>query len=129
MTDLMPHGFCLASDPWLIVGLVASDLVIAGVYFAIPVVLLSIQRHVGFRVPIKTRLGALFAGFIFLCGTTHLLRAITMFFGGSTYILELATCALTAIVSALSLWVLVLSAPAVAIHLRALGHALEGGER
>jgi hypothetical protein len=126
MNSLMPHGFCLASAPWLIWGLVVSDLVVAAVYFAIPGALLSIHRNVGFPVPIKTRLGALFATFIFLCGGTHLLRALTMFSGGATYFAELCICVATACASIVSLVVLIKSAPAVAMQLRAMGHALEG---
>jgi hypothetical protein len=122
--NLMPHGICLASEPWIVIGLFLCDLIIAAVYFAIPAALVYIQKHVGFKVPVKTRLGALFSAFIFMCGWSHLFRAITMFYGGYAYVAELAVCTATAATSALTLFALVKAAPEIAMHLRALGHAL-----
>lgn len=72
----MPHGVCYAWQPdvlWLNVG---SDVLIAAAYYSIPLALLLFVRKrpdVSFRWMIW-----LFAAFILLCGTTHILGAVTV---------------------------------------------------
>src|SRR3954451_23298508 len=73
---LTAHGFCLLWDPWLIRSYTLSDLTIAVAYFTIPVYLLVFarrRRELAFR-PIFV----LFAAFILLCGTTHVLNVVTL---------------------------------------------------
>ncbi len=75
--DFMPHGHCYLWRPdvlWLHVG---SDAVIAGAYFAIPVALGYFVRRRRAVLPYWW-VPALFATFIFLCGSTHVLSIWTV---------------------------------------------------
>lgn len=72
----MPHGYCLLWFPdllWLHVG---SDLLIGVAYFTIPVILFYFIRKR--RETPFPWLVLLFAAFIFSCGATHLLGALTV---------------------------------------------------
>lgn len=72
----MPHGYCLFWQPWLVALHVGADLLIFLSYSTIPVALLVFLRR---RPDIRYRgLVALFAGFILLCGITHLVSMITL---------------------------------------------------
>ncbi len=76
--DYMPHGMCLLWQPWLVLLWAGSDLLIFLSYTAIPVALITVLRkredvpHAG--------LVALFASFILLCGLTHLLGIVTLWY-------------------------------------------------
>ena len=76
--DYMPHGMCLLWQPWLVILWAGSDLMIFLSYTAIPVALLRVLRarkdvpHGG--------LVLLFASFILLCGLTHLLGIVTLWY-------------------------------------------------
>ena len=102
-SQFTPHGFCLAWQPGLIWLEVASDLLIAAAYFSIPAALLVFlrrRRDLAFK-PVF----ALFAAFIFACGTTHILGAVTLWV--PLYWLDGAVKALTALLSvatAAALW-------------------------
>jgi len=97
----MPHGMCLLWQPWLVVLWAGSDALIFLAYMAIPLALLTVVRS---RTDLRHRgLAFLFAGFILLCGLTHLLGVITLWWPIYPYvgIIKLATglvSALTAIV-------------------------------
>lgn len=69
--DFMPHGHCFLWQPDILWLHVLSDAGIAIAYYAIPLALLYFMRHRA-DLPFKT-LFALFAMFIWLCGTTHLM--------------------------------------------------------
>lgn len=74
--DFMPHGHCYFWRPDILWTHVLSDGIIALAYFSIPVTLvyfLSKRRDFPFRGVL-----ALFAAFIILCGTTHILGIITV---------------------------------------------------
>lgn len=72
----MPHGMCLLWQPWLVVLWAGSDLLIFLAYMAIP---LSLLRVIRARTDMKHRgLVMLFVGFIMLCGLTHLLGVVTL---------------------------------------------------
>ncbi|MFY0310492.1 sensor histidine kinase [Leisingera sp. D0M16] len=72
----MPHGMCLLWEPWLLVLWAGSDLLIFLAYFAIPLALLRVLRQ---RKDIKHRgLVLLFASFILLCGLTHAVSIVTL---------------------------------------------------
>ncbi|MEZ5392095.1 MAG: hypothetical protein R2724_04290 [Bryobacterales bacterium] len=43
-SNFMPHGYCLQWEPGLLWLHLGSDLAIAGAYFSIPLVLLSVAR-------------------------------------------------------------------------------------
>ncbi|NNF91521.1 MAG: sensor histidine kinase [Boseongicola sp.] len=77
-SQYMPHGMCLLWQPWLVILWAGSDVLIAAAYFAIPIALLSVVRQ---RDDLKHRgLILLFAGFITLCGLTHLLSVVTLWY-------------------------------------------------
>ena len=128
-TGLTPHGFCLFWDPWLIWTYALSDTGIALAYFSIPAALAVFARRrsdFGFRP-----LAWLFAAFILLCGTTHLLDVATLWVPayGADALIKAAT-AVVSIVTAVVLWrilpeVLALPAPA---QLQAVNAALRESE-
>ena len=114
--DLIPHGYCLSWSPLLLWLHVASDLLIALAYYAIPLILVYfIRQRKDLPYP---WLVVMFAGFIVACGTTHLLSAITVWI--PMYWLDGLLKAFTAIISIatamLMIWVVprVLSVPTVA---------------
>jgi PAS domain S-box-containing protein len=72
----MAHGYCLLWKPWLVVMHAGSDLLIFASYFAIPVAIWMFLRR---RNDMEMRpLAILFALFILLCGLTHLLQMVTL---------------------------------------------------
>ncbi len=74
----MPHGYCLAWEPWLITLHAASDFVTFGAYSAIPV---AIWIFVSRRKDLELKpLARLFAAFILWCGLTHLFGLITLWY-------------------------------------------------
>jgi PAS domain S-box-containing protein len=76
-TNFMPHGHCYlwrTDVLWLHVG---SDALIAASYYAIPVALVYFVRQRRSVLPYWWVAG-LFATFIFLCGTTHLMNIWTV---------------------------------------------------
>ncbi len=73
----MPHGHCYLWQPatlWLNVG---SDGLIAAAYFAIPVSLYTFVRRRMAEIPFPG-LFLMFAAFILLCGSTHLMEIWTV---------------------------------------------------
>src|SRR3954471_21404664 len=100
---LAAHGLCLLWDPWLIRAYTLSDIGIAIAYFAIPVYLLVFARC---RRDLAVRpIFLLFATFILLCGTTHVLEVVTLW--QPAYGLQVVVNAATALVSictAIALW-------------------------
>lgn len=109
---LMPHGYCLQWFPALLWTHVLSDVVIAAAYFSIPAGILYVlmrqqQRHSIIRQ--FSTLAILFAGFIVLCGATHLAEIATIW--TPIYPQEGALKALTAAVSAVTAVVLLRSMP------------------
>jgi len=72
----MAHGYCLLWKPWLVVLHAGSDLLIFLAYFAIPVAIWLFLRQ---RPDLELKpLAILFAAFIFLCGLTHLVQMLTL---------------------------------------------------
>jgi signal transduction histidine kinase len=71
-SGFQPHGFCYAWNSQLVWLHVVSDLLIAGSYFAIPVILLWFIRKRS-DIPFGW-LFVLFGVFIIACGATHLLE-------------------------------------------------------
>jgi signal transduction histidine kinase len=101
--NFLPHGFCLTGDNDVIALNVVSDLGIALAYFAIPsflVVILVKRRDLTLPWPFT-----LFATFILLCGTTHVIEIVT--YWEPLYVLQGVAKAATALVSlatAVILW-------------------------
>jgi PAS domain S-box-containing protein len=104
--DLIPHGYCLSWSPVLLWLQVIPDLLITLAYYSIPLMLVYfIRQRKDLPYP---WLVALFAGFIVVCGTTHLLSAITIWI--PLYWLDGLLKAFTAIISivtaVLMVWVI-----------------------
>lgn len=93
---LLPHGICFAGRPDLVWLHVASDALVALAYFVISLTLIYfLRRHrtvISFNWAI-----ALFAAFIVLCGTGHVLSLITVW--QPIYYVQGWVKALTAVVS------------------------------
>ena len=104
-SGLTPHGFCLLWEPGLIWTHAGSDSVIALAYFSIPAALVVVARR---RKDLMFRpLFLLFAAFILLCGTEHLLEVLTLWVPayGLEGAVKVATAAVSA-VTAVALWLL-----------------------
>jgi len=125
---LTPHGFCLAWEPGLIWLHALSDVAIGSAYFTIPFALIVFVRK---RQDLVFRpVFALFAAFIFLCGTGHWLNLITLWV--PAYGLEGVVKAMTGVVSLITagaLWLMMpraleLPSPAQlrAVHATLLEH-------
>nr|WP_305906864.1 hypothetical protein [Methylomarinum sp. Ch1-1]MDP4519573.1 hypothetical protein [Methylomarinum sp. Ch1-1] len=72
----MPHGVCFYWQPIILWVTVVSDLLTFVAYFSIPV---ALGYFVYNRPDLENKwLYLLFSGFIFACGTTHLLAAINV---------------------------------------------------
>lgn len=71
----MPHGTCYLWQPEILWMHVISDLIIAIAYYSIPLALgiIILKRR---TFPFRWLIG-LFAAFIILCGTTHIIGIIT----------------------------------------------------
>src|ERR1041384_2038566 len=74
--NFMPHGHCYFWRPDILWTHVISDALIAAAYFSIPVTLIYFVRRRR-DLPFPWIL-LLFAAFILLCGTTHILSIITV---------------------------------------------------
>src|SRR5690242_2405419 len=93
--DFMPHGHCYYWRADILWTHVVSDGIIAAAYFSIPITLLYFLRRRP-DVPFPGLI-ALFAAFIVLCGTTHILDIWTVW--DPVYVLDGGVRALTAVVS------------------------------
>lgn len=74
----MPHGMCLLWEPWLLMLWAGSDLMIFTAYMALPLAIIMVLR----KRPDLTHRGlvTLFAGFILLCGITHAMGIVTLWY-------------------------------------------------
>lgn len=70
----MPHGMCYQWQPEVLWMHVVSDLIIAIAYYSIPLALAIVIYRRG-QFPFKWVV-ALFAAFILLCGTTHVIGIV-----------------------------------------------------
>jgi PAS domain S-box-containing protein len=94
-SDFMPHGHCYYWQPSLVWLHVVSDGLIALAYYSLPFILYYFIRR---RPGLQGRgLILMFAGFIFACGTTHLLSIWNIWH--SAYRLEGVVKAITAALS------------------------------
>ena len=101
----LPHGYCFQWSPQRLSLMVGSDLAVVAAYYSIPVALVAFVRA---RKDVRFNgVFWLFAAFIFLCGTTHLVDVATIWY--PAYWVHAYTKLATAIVSAataVALWVL-----------------------
>jgi hypothetical protein len=91
-----PHGFCLLWEPELVWMHLVADLTISLAYFSIPVILVYLIRKNKYRMPYSW-VFAMFALFILLCGVTHLISIVTLWY--PVYYLEGVIKVLTAVAS------------------------------
>jgi hypothetical protein len=75
----MPHGMCFLWQPALLGMHVVADLAIAIAYFSIPFTIVYLLRRRGQSVPYRWVFG-MFALFILLCGTTHLMNILVIWY-------------------------------------------------
>ena len=73
----MPHGYCFLWEPRLLWMFIIGDLATFIAYFSIPITLLYLMRKKKKQIPFRW-VFFMFAVFILLCGTTHLLELITL---------------------------------------------------
>lgn len=92
----MPHGYCLLWRPDLIWLHVVSDLAIALAYYSIPLTFLYLLQKRHMKIPYRW-VFIMFALFIFLCGTSHVMQVITLWY--PVYYLQGLVKALTAAAS------------------------------
>lgn len=74
----VPRTHCGAWEPWVQWSYIIGHLVIAVAYYAIPLCLVWLYRRRRDMIPTPSML-LLFATFIMLCGTTHVLDALTFY--------------------------------------------------
>ena len=88
-----PHGYCLLWQPELVGLHVVSDLAVALAYYSIPPTMLYLVRKHRAALPFRW-VFVMFAVFIFLCGTTHVMEIVTLWY--PVYFLQGIVKALTA---------------------------------
>jgi two-component system NtrC family sensor kinase len=93
--SFIPHGHCYLWKPWLVWMHIASDSLIALVYYSIPVILVYFVKKRE-DLPFKWII-LLFGAFIVSCGTTHLMDVWTLWH--PTYWLSGFLKVITALVS------------------------------
>lgn len=93
---LLPHGICFAGRTDLVWLHVMSDAIVALAYFLIPLTLAYFLRRSRSRLSFNWAV-LLFASFILLCGTGHVLALITVW--SPIYYLQGIVKAMTAVVS------------------------------
>lgn len=98
----MPHGHCYLWEPGLLGLHAGSDALIALAYFSIPALLWYVVRKRGDEV--YSSLALMFAAFIVLCGSTHLMAVYTIWV--PAYLPDGLVKAATAAVSVMTAFVL-----------------------
>jgi len=118
-TGFMPHGYCLRWDSWLLARYVISDAVIGLSYYSIPFMLLHFSRqHPELRFNLVF---ALFAAFIFACGTTHFIEILNIWW--PAYQLQSGMKVATAVISVATAAALFVLSPRMSAELRQYNEA------
>ena len=102
-SNFMPHGMCYLWQPGTLWLNVASDGLIASAYYAIPFSLYYLVQERRKEIPFRAII-LMFAAFIVLCGTTHLMEIWTVWH--PDYRLAGALKGLTGIVSVATMFAL-----------------------
>jgi PAS domain S-box-containing protein len=105
--DFMPHGFCISWDIPLLILHVFSDFFIALAYFSIPIGIIYFVRQKD-EITFKP-VYYLFAGFITMCGITHVMGMVTLWI--PVYYIEGVLKAMTALVSVATAFYLIPKLP------------------
>lgn len=77
--NYMPHGYCLLWQPELVWMHILGDITITLAYFSIPLTIAFLLYKRKQTIPFRW-IFVMFAAFIFLCGTTHLISIITLWY-------------------------------------------------
>ncbi len=77
--SFMPHGYCFLWFPDILYLHVITDLSTALAYFFIPVMFFTLLRRHKTKLPFPWAF-RLFACFIFLCGLTHVVEVVTLWY-------------------------------------------------
>lgn len=77
--QFIPHGFCFMWRPELVWMHVLADLTIAIAYFSIPITIVILMAKRKKALP-HIWVFRLFAAFIFLCGLTHLVEIVGIWY-------------------------------------------------
>ncbi len=101
----MPHAYCIA-DPGIILEHIIGDTLVALAYFLIP---LLIFRYVLDARFVPNTLLAWFAAFILLCGATHVMSIVVLYY--PLYVLEGWLKLATGVVSLITLVKLAITFP------------------
>lgn len=75
--QFMPHGYCFLWRPELVWLHAIADVVIALAYFSIPLTIILLLKRKQTKIPFSWVFW-MFAVFIFLCGTTHIIELISI---------------------------------------------------
>lgn len=75
--QFMPHGHCFLWIPKILWMHIIGDVTITLAYYSIPLTLLYLMIKRRQTIPYRWIVG-LYAAFIFLCGTTHIVSVITL---------------------------------------------------
>lgn len=110
MENLVPHGICLAEEPWLVGVLVMANFMIFMAYMMIPLVMWSTLKKIA-HIPVFSHLSMWFAAFILLCGLTHLASVVVIYHGGYWYLVESFICIACAAISLVTLGLLWAAVP------------------
>ena len=104
--NFMPHGHCYLWRPDVLLLQVGSDALIAASYFAIPMILVIVQRRSARLFPYPW-ITTLFATFILLCGTTHIVSIWTVWHPEYVFdgVVKLATGVVSAATSLALFWI------------------------
>lgn len=114
-SGLMPHGFCLLAEPWVIVGFMLTHAIIAFSYFGISYQLWAFMHKrntirsdhkldIVVNIDKSPLILTLFAAFIVLCGATHVFSILMIF--KSMYFEALFVLTVTAVVSLATFFVI-----------------------
>ncbi|MEQ8407878.1 MAG: response regulator [Gammaproteobacteria bacterium] len=105
LSNFMPHGMCYMWRWDLLLLHVGSDVLIAAAYFSIPAAMLVLVRK---RPEIPAKIILLFVAFILLCGITHVINIIVVWYPayGIQGIFKLAT-GIVSVITAAYLWPLI----------------------
>lgn len=105
ISNFMPHGYCFLWRPDLLVLHAGSDSLIAAAYFSIPAAIITLLRK---RPDIEGRIAKLFIAFIALCGVTHLMSVVVLWYPAYALegLIKLAT-AMVSVTTAIILWPLI----------------------
>lgn len=126
--QFMPHGYCLYWRPELLYMHVVSDLAIALAYFSIPITIVVLLHKHNQLLPYRW-VFACFAVFIFLCGASHLVELVTLWY--PIYYIEGAVKVATAAASLATAFLMfpLLREIIDKIHRRSRTDAAGGGDR